>query len=38
METFRHKRDIVLILEIDTDMTELLLTHNLTDQDMTIIN
>ena len=30
-----HKIDIVLTLETDTDMTELLLLHNLTDQDMT---
>ena len=30
-----HKIDIVLFLETDTDMIELLLLHNLTDQDMT---
>ena len=33
-----HKIDIVLTLETDTDMTELLLLHNLTDQDMTTID
>ena len=38
IETFLHKTDIVLILGIDTDMTELQLLHNLTDQDMTIID
>ena len=38
IETFHHKIDIVLILEIDTDMTELLLPHNLTDQVMTTID
>ena len=38
IETFLHKIDIVFILEIDTDMTELQLLHNLTDQDMTIID
>ena len=32
---FHHKLDIVLTLETDTDMTEILLLHNLTDQDMT---
>ena len=30
-----HKIDIVLFLETDKDMIELLLLHNLTDQDMT---
>ena len=38
IETFHHNLDIVLILEIVTDMTELLLPHNITDQDMTIID
>ena len=38
IETFIHKIDIVLILEIDIDMTELQLLGNLTDQDMTIID
>ena len=33
-----HKIDIVLTLETDTDITELLLLHNLTDQDMTTID
>ena len=33
-----HKIDIGLTLETDTDLTELLLLHNLTDQDMTTIN
>ena len=33
-----HKIDIVLTLETDTDMTELLLLHNLTDQDMITID
>ena len=32
-----HKIDIALTLETDTDMTELLLLHILTDLDMTII-
>ena len=32
-----HKIDIVLTPETDTDMTELLFPHNLTDQDMTTI-
>ena len=38
IETFHHKKYIALILEIDTDKTELLLPHSLTDQDMTIID
>ena len=38
IETFNHKIDIVLILEIDNYMTELQLLGNLTDQDMTIID
>ena len=33
-----HKIDIILTLETDTDLTELLLLHNLTDQDMTTID
>ena len=33
-----HKIDIVLTLETDTDMTELRLLHNITDQDMTTID
>ena len=33
-----HKIDIVLTLEADTDMPELQLLHNLTDQDMTTID
>ena len=33
-----HKIDIGLTLETDTEMTELLLLHNLTDQDMTTID
>ena len=33
-----YKIDIVLTPETDTDMTELLLLHNLTDQDMTTID
>ena len=33
-----HKIDIVLTLETDTDMTELRLLHNITDQDMTTIH
>ena len=33
-----QKIDIALTLETDTDMTELLLLHNLTDQDMKTIN
>ena len=35
---FHHKVDIVLTLETGTGMTELLLLHNLTDQDMTTID
>ena len=33
-----HKVDIALTLETNKDMTELLLLHNLTDQDMTTID
>ena len=33
-----QKIDIALTLETDRDMTELLLLHNLTDQDMTTID
>ena len=33
-----HKIDIALTLETDTDMSQLLLLHNLTDQDMTTID
>ena len=33
-----HKIDIALTPESKTDMTELILLHNLTDQDMTTIN
>ena len=33
-----HKIDIALTLETDTDMTEILLLHNLTDQYMTTID
>ena len=33
-----HKIDIVLTLETDKDMAELLLLHNLTDQDLTTID
>ena len=36
--TLHHKIDILLNLEIDTVMTELLLPHNLADQDMTNID
>ena len=36
--TIHHKIDIALTLETDTDMTELLLLHILTDQDITTIN
>ena len=35
---YHHKIDIVLTLETDTYMTELLLLHHLTDQDMTTID
>ena len=35
---FHHKIDIALTLETDTDVTELLLLHNLTDQDITTID
>ena len=38
IEMFHHKIDIFLILEIDTNMKELLVLHNLADQDMTIID
>ena len=34
----RHKIEIALTLEIDTDTIELLLLHNLTDQEMATIN
>ena len=36
--TIHHKIDIALTLETNTDMTELLLLHSLTDQDMTTMN
>ena len=38
IESFHHKIDIVVILEIDTGIAELLLPHNLIYQDTIIID